>query len=782
MRRVRLDNGPLVSKRGPSVRATRDGGIRSRSTCSSMRSKMNPAVPAMTIRLSRPLAKGAIMARPARAAAWICAGILAVACSGPDAPTSPTVPQSSAFVLSSPQLSGSAASNHGATAATGPGDVVYVSLPPGSIPNAGAITIRVEPGGALVNANAVDGGFDPVAVPAAAGDTLYIEVQVPGKSPVLNIMPVPKTGHPVVIRTSPPTQKRDVPLNANILVVFSEPITLSSWNANTVQLTQGSTAIPSSAGFQDADHLMATLTPTGPLGAGTDYTLTINQGVQDFAGQGLPAPVTVQFTTAGAKPIDTLPHATGPGSFAATGQMSTKRGQHTATLLANGKVLIAGGVQSTAQDATGVTLATAELYDPATGLFSATGSMAARRRMPSATLLLDGRVLIAGGFDGSSALSSTELYDPTTGTFRSAGNMITARGDHDGILLDNGTVLFVGGWGGSSSSVPPAEIYDPTTDTFTPTGPYMGGGACDFCAPSVLLSNGSVLFTGQSPAQLYDPRGGVFIATGFSSSDGESAATLLMNGKVLFAGGEGDGRLSAAELFDPRLGTFASTGSMASPRVWHTLTLLPDGTVLTAGGETDRNGSFAGSVASAEVYDPTSGAFSRTGSMTAARETHTATLLDDGRVLLAGGVSYGGIGLFYGSLATAELYTPAILVPAPTVLTVSGDSSSPGAIVHAATGLLVTADNPAVAGELLQIPCTHLNDGSSILPRVIIGGALAELLSSTSANDATGVTRLTVRMPTLVGSDSGVRVLLRYIGRTSNPVMLAARPVVSPGG
>ena len=309
MRRVRLDNGPPVSKRGPSVRATRDGGIRSRSTCSSMRSKMNPAVPAMTIRLSRPLAKGAIMARPARAAAWICAGILAVACSGTDAPTSPTVPQSSAFVASSPQLSGSAASNHGATAATGPGDVVYVSLPPGSIPNAGAITIRVEPGGALVNANAVDGGLDPVAVPAAAGDTLYIEVQVPGKSPVLNIMPVPKTGHPVVIRTSPPTQKRDVPLNANILVVFSEPITLSSWNANTVQLTQGSTAIPSSAGFQDADHLMATLTPTGPLGAGTDYTLTINQGVQDFAGQRLPAPVTVQFTTAGAaKPIDTLPH------------------------------------------------------------------------------------------------------------------------------------------------------------------------------------------------------------------------------------------------------------------------------------------------------------------------------------------------------------------------------------------------------------------------------------------------------------------------------------------
>ena len=432
-------------------------------------------------------------------------------------------------------------------------------------------------------------------------------------------------------------------------------------------------------------------------------------------------------STAPPTPAPLTPLHVGPGTFAATAPMSTPRSGHTATLLANGKVLVTGG-QSAAQNHEGASLATAELYDPATGLFSATGSMTARRLMPSATLVLDGRVLIAGGFDGSSALSSTELYDPTTGTFRSAGNMITARGGQDGILLDNGTVLFIGGSTSNLDTTAPAEIYDPTTGTFMSTGPYVGRGACDFCAPSVLLSNGSVLFTGQSPAQFYDQRGGVFIATGFS--DGESAATLLMNGKVLFAGGESDfadlgiafaSRSSAAELFDPRPGAFALTGSMASPRVWHTLTLLPDGTVLAAGGETDRCSSnvcsFAGSVASAELYDPTSRAFSSTGSMTAAREMHTATLLDDGRVLLAGGVSYGG-GLFYGSLATADLYTPAILVPAPTVLTVSGDSRSPGAIVHAATGLLVTADNPAVAGELLQIPCTHVNDGSSILPRV----------------------------------------------------------------
>jgi hypothetical protein len=280
-------------------------------------------------------------------------------------------------------------------------------------------------------------------------------------------------------------------------------------------------------------------------------------------------------------------------------------------LLANGKVLIAGGVSGLAQ---GAALRTAELYDPATGSFSATGSMTAARRSHSATLLLDGRVLIAGGVDASSAFTSAELYDPSTGRFSSAGDMITARAGHDAILLDNGTVLFLGGYG-SSSDTPPAEIYDPMTGTFTTTGPYVGSGGCDFCSPSVLLSNGLVLFTGQTPAQLYDPRAGVFVATGLTRG-AESAATLLMNGKVLFAGGEEFGRSSAAELYDPRLGTFASTGSMASPRVWHTLTLLPDGTVLTAGGETDSCASnvcrFAGTVATAELYDPILGSFSRT--------------------------------------------------------------------------------------------------------------------------------------------------------------------------
>src|SRR5207249_4123597 len=173
----------------------------------------------------------------------------------------------------------------------------------------------------------------------------------------------------------------------------------------------------------------------------------------------------------------------------------------------------------------------------------------------------------------------------------------------------------------------------------------------------------------------------------------QSAATLLTNGKVLFVGGEDFGRSSSAELYDPGTHMFAPTGNMAWRRVWHTLILLPNGTVLTTGGETDRcTGnwcSFAGTVASSELYDPSAGTFIATGSMAAPRETNTATLLNDGRVLIAGGASYGGPYnpdvLGFAVLTGAELYNPDVLVPAPALVSLAGDGQGQGAIFHART-------------------------------------------------------------------------------------------------
>ena len=462
------------------------------------------------------------------------------------------------------------------------------------------------------------------------------------------------------------------------------------------------------------------------------------------------------------------------GTFAPTGSMTAPRSQHSATLLPDGRVLIAGGASSDVS-----ILASAEIYDPATATFRATGSLGAARRMHTATLLPDDKVLLVGGYGAGGALASAELFDPATGTFSPAGSLITARGGHTAVLLPTGKVLIVGGYGVNAyPDIAAAELYDPATGTFAEAAAYVGRNGCDFCAPSVPLSDGTVLFPGQHPAQLYDPARDAFSPIGTMLHE-QSTAALLMTGQVLFAGGAPIGRIADAELYDPATHAFVSTASMAAPRVWHTLTLLPTGMVLAAGGETDTcTGSaciFAGTLATAELYDTAAGAFVATGSMTTARETHTATLLKDGKVLFAGGVAYGGIGIYYGATVSAELYSPDMPVPAPVLNSVSGDGHGQGAIFHAGTRNLVTVDDPAAVGESVDIYCTGLGAGSVIPPQVAIGGRMATLLSIAEVPGAPGVNQVRVRIPSAVGPGPAVRVRLSYIDRPSNEVTIGVR-------
>ena len=462
------------------------------------------------------------------------------------------------------------------------------------------------------------------------------------------------------------------------------------------------------------------------------------------------------------------------GTFTPTGSMTAPRSQHSATLLPDGRVLIAGGGVGNASG-----LTSAEIYDPATGTFLAAASMTVARRMHTATLLPDDRVLIVGGYGAGGALASAELFDPGTGTFTATGSLSNARGGHTAILLSTGKVLIVGGYGTNAyPDVAPAELYDPASGTFANAGAYVGRGGCDFCAPSVLLSDGSVLFPGQYPAQLYDPVRDAFSTAGLMIND-LSTAALLTNGKVLFAGGEPIGRVADAELYDPATRTFVATGSMASRRVWHSLTLLPNGMVLAAGGETEScSGSgcwFAGTLATAELYDPAAAVFVATGSMAVARESQSATVLGNGNVLIAGGVSYGGIGIYYGASASAELYSPDVRVPGPALASVSGDGQGQGAIFHAGTRNLVTADDPAAIGDTVDIYSTGLAAGSVIPPQVAIGGRMAALLAVGTVPVAAGVNQVRVRIPTGITPGPAVRVRLTYLDRPSNAVTMGVR-------
>ena len=221
-----------------------------------------------------------------------------------------------------------------------------------------------------------------------------------------------------------------------------------------------------------------------------------------------------------------------------------------------------------------------------------TGSMETPRFAHTATLLKNGQVLVCGGFSGST-LSSAEIYDPNSKTFKPVGNMTIPRAGHSATLLPDGKVLIAGGYNGNYLSN--TEIFDPVTKTFT------------------------------SASLMTIPRSG-------------HTATLLNNGKILFVGGVGIGWsfLESAELYDIFTGTFSATGSMTTARESHTATLLKNGTVLITGGHKGRRADIK-IYLSAEIYNPSSGKFIPTGSMTKIRHKHDAVILGDGRVIITGG-------------------------------------------------------------------------------------------------------------------------------------------------
>jgi hypothetical protein len=301
------------------------------------------------------------------------------------------------------------------------------------------------------------------------------------------------------------------------------------------------------------------------------------------------------------------------GTFSLTGEIDPARQYQTATLLPNGKVLVAGGYGSG-----GVGwLIDCQLYDPQKGEFIETGRLSTRRDAHTATLLPNGKVLIAGGEEVndrgfSVLLASAELYDPASGLFSLTGSMVTGRELHTATMMNDGKVLIAGGEDAKGYAVARAETYDPALGAFVPTGSMSVG------------------------------RYG-------------HTATALPGGDVLIAGGERidedgfDIALSSAEIYNPGTGRFHPTGSMRVARKHHTATLLRDGQVLLAGGE-DNNGH---ALESAELYNPGSGTFRTTGRMMNAHDSGTATLLSDGNVLIAGGFSGAS-----GVTAAAELYEP----------------------------------------------------------------------------------------------------------------------------
>jgi hypothetical protein len=490
-------------------------------------------------------------------------------------------------------------------------------------PSAATGTMTFKDGGTTLGTGTIGGGKASFATSTLAAGSHSMTAVYGGNSTY-----VPSTSAAVTQNVLTITSIAIFPQNSSI------PLNSKQQYLATATLSDGSHQnVTSNATWTSSSTSVATIDITGLLSAPAQ-------------GQ-----TTIQAALTGSVGVTSL-NVTGP-TFWPVGSLITARFGHTATLLPNGKVLIVGG-----QDVNNNILASAELYDPASGTFSPTaGSLRTARESHTATLLANGKVLIAGGMQtGFTPSRTTELYDPATGTFTFSPNMNIAHSFHTAASLSNGMVLIAGGGGSSSIN----EIYDPNALTFTPTGNFVvlrSSETATLLNDTTVLAVGGIDNNGYSLAssELYDPVAGTFSPTGsLGTASQNHTATLLTSGKVLVAGGYdscpsscGQPYLNGAVIFDPATKAFMPTTSLTTARNFHTATRLNNGSVLVVGGQ-GLAGVFTGT---AELFDQASQSFLGAGSLATPRVSQTATLLNDGTVLIVGGQGSTLIG-------RAEIYSP----------------------------------------------------------------------------------------------------------------------------
>ena len=437
----------------------------------------------------------------------------------------------------------------------------------------------------------------------------------------------------------------------------------------------------------------ATLLPNGKV------LVTGGYGPVDVGGG-----VTIQAAVASADLYDPTTN-----TWSSAGNLTTARYYHSATLLSNGKVLVTGGFGNSSNPQS------AELYDPATNSWSVVASMATARYQHTATLLPSGKVLVTGGANPTS-LSGVELYDPTANSWSSAAGLSTARYSHTATLLTSGKVLVAGGVSGTNP-VNSAAVYDPANNTWAAAGTFATERS-DHTA--TLLPSGKVMLVAGSgsagatnTAVVYDPGTNGWSSTGsLVTARSRHTTALLPSGRLVVTGGVGTGAGSSVEVFDPASNSWGAAGSLSTGRETHTATLLPNGRVLIAGGLTGPSFGLRALSASAEVFNPSTNVWSlTTGSLATARSRHTATLLTSGKVLVAGGSGIVGNDIYASPLRGAELFDPATNTWSP------AGSSSKGRYSHTATllanGKVLLAGGTVDAASFAEYTIVDIYDPAS---------------------------------------------------------------------
>jgi hypothetical protein len=554
------------------------------------------------------------------------------------------------------------------TPATGPvviskGDVVAVS-PPSGVFAGGAVTINLLSNSTKIARVTFIAGLASIAVtPSGATMKVGTTQQFTATGTFSDSSTADLTAHVTWASDAPTAASMNASTGlASALAPGTAAITATSGlisgttQLNVIPATVVSIAItpnPFATGVGIARQLTATGTysdnTTANISTKVTWTSTPNVMVTGGLVTGVSTGTGQVTATLGSVSATQPLTVTAGGSWWLAASMNMTRSGHSATLLQNGKVLVATGGPGTPGPGVPHPLA-AEVYDPATDSWSLTGDSDGRYS-PAVTLLPNGKVLLAGGaVSGGAALAGTMLYDPATNSWATGANMATVRYGLAGVLLPDGRVLVAGGTidaqgVGSPPLYSSTEIYNPATNSWS-AGPDMVTGHA--YSTMTVLADGKVLLAGglfrqasgtppayqdipSNDAEIYDPVANTWTAVAaMHSVRYNHAMTMLHNGKVLVSGGD-YGPPASAELYDPATQTWTVAGNMTKPRSRHTLTVLPNGTVLAVG---------AGSVADAstEIYDPVADAWSPTGSLNYARRFSTATLLPSGAVLVCGGL------------------------------------------------------------------------------------------------------------------------------------------------
>ncbi len=400
-------------------------------------------------------------------------------------------------------------------------------------------------------------------------------------------------------------------------------------------------------------------TQTDANGNATFTTLSVDHGQNGYA---------LKASVSGLSAVTNPFNVTG---FCETGNMITARRNHMVIALPNGKILVTGGASNA--NGTG-SLASAELYDPVAHTFSSTvNAMSTSRVDHTVTLLLNGEVLVTGGYsDTTLAQSSADIYFSANNVFNPVtAQMTTPRAEHAATLLANGKVLITGGNDNTGNSLASAEIYDPVANTFTATSHPMNSVRQAHHAD--LLPNGKVLISGGldtnnnslASAEIYDPVADTFTLTGpMTTARGNHSSALLYTGQILVAGGltgPGTGLVltPTAELYNPATGTFTPTVNMSIARGHYAGIVLGDGTDFISGGATLPAGT------NADIYNPVTQTFSVSGNFTAVQAGMREAVAPDGTVLLASGVNNAEPAV---TVPNSELFYPSPL-PAGIVIT-----------------------------------------------------------------------------------------------------------------